>query len=379
MRKLIERTGILAALSVAAGCSSGQSSAEPPTTAVNVASYEAQLAVGVATFVDGSKGLNVVATFRQPNGLSGTLVNTPTITGPAGFRVPAGMGGIDGGTNHISGSPQVPPLSTPAVTTLGEAGGVFTYGLAPDNSDTSGSLYNNVYDGAFYDATGALTGADSGGNPIEFRGGPPSYPNVLDGTYPSGFEGYTQGFVTFDTAPVVGNYGLSIAIAAGNAPTVTVTGKPGGTITNTAGSLGAIVAAPTFVEDGKGGGTASCTTPTTAMETLVDITDVTAVTFFSSVVKGGGAITTTFAPNLGAYVSGVAGPTLTSGDEYSVSCIAANYPAFESGPPSNLQELPTITGSNGQADISFSPNLDATYGGSSSAAKKRALRKIRNT
>jgi hypothetical protein len=62
-----------------------------------------------------------------------------------------------------------------------------------------------------------------------------------------------------------------------------------------------------------------------------------------------------------------------------VSCIAANYPAFESGPPSNLQELPTITGANGQADISFSPNLDATYGGSSSAAKKRALRKIRNT
>ncbi len=379
MRKLIERTGLLAALSVAAGCSSGQSSAEPPTTGVNVASYDAQLAVGVATFVDGSTGLNVVATFRKPDGLSGTLVNTPTITGPAGFHVPAGMGGVDGGTNHISGSPQVPPLSSPTSTTLGETGGVFTYGLAPDNSDTSGSLYNFVYDGAFYDATGALMGADSGGNPIEFRGGPPSYPNVLDGTYPSGFEGFTQGFVEFDTPPVAGAYGLSIVVAAGNAATVTVTGKPGGTITNTAGSLGAIAAAPTFVEDGAGGGTASCTTPATATETLVDITDVTAVTFFSSVVKGGGAITTTFKPNLGAYVSGVAGPTLTSGDEYSVSCIAANYPAFESGPPSNLQELPQITGANGQADISFSPNLDATYGGASATAKKRAVRKIRNT
>ena len=43
-------------------------------------------------------------------------------------------------------------------------------------------------------------GADSGGNPIEFRGGPPSYPNVLDGTYPSGFEGFTQGFVEFEHA-----------------------------------------------------------------------------------------------------------------------------------------------------------------------------------
>jgi hypothetical protein len=379
VRKLIERTGILAALTVAAGCSSGQSSAQPPTTGVNVANYKAQLAVGVATFVDGSKGLNVVATFRQPDGLSGTLVNTPTITGPASFRVPAGMGGVDGGTNHISGSPQVPPLSTPISTTLGESGGVFTYGLAPDNSDTSGSLYNFVYDGAFYDSTGALMGADSGGNPIEFRGGPPSYPNVLDGTYPSGFEGFTQGFTEFDTAPVAGNYSLSIVVAAANAATVTVTGNPGGTITNTAGSLGAITAAPTFVEDGKGGGTASCTVPATATETLVDITDVTAITFFSSVVKGGGAITTTFAPNLGAYVSGAAGPTLTAGDEYSVSCIAANYPAFESGPPSNLQELPTITGSNGQADISFSPNLDTTYGGASTTAKKRAARKVRNT
>jgi len=378
VRKLIERTGLLAALSVAAGCSSGQSSAEPPTTAVNVANYKAQLAVGVATFVDGSKGLNVVATFRQPDGLSGTLVNTPTITGPAAFRVPAGMGGTDGGTNHISGSPQVPPLSTPASTTLGESGGVFTYGLAPDNSDTSGALYNFVYDGAFYDATGALMGADSGGNPIEFRGGPPSYPNVLDGTYPSGFEGFTQGFVEFATAPVAGSYALSIVIAAGNAPTVTVTGTPG-TITNTAGSLGAIAAAPAFVEDGKGGGTASCTVPATATETLVDITDVTAVTFFSSVVKGGGAITTTFAPNLGAYTSGAAGPTLTAGDEYSVSCIAANYPAFEAGPPGNVLELPTITGANGQADISFSPNLDATYGGATTTAKKRAARKIRNT
>ncbi len=379
MRKLIERTGLFAALSIAAGCSSGQSSAEPPTTGVNVSAYKAQLAVGVATFVDGSKGLNVVATFRQPNGLSGTLVNTPTITGPAAFRVPAGMGGVDGGTNHISGSPQVPPLDTPASTTLGESGGVFTYGLAPDNSDTSGSLYNYVYDGAFYDASGALTGADSGGNPIEFRGGPPSYPNVLDGTYPAGFEGFTQGFVTFDAAPVAGTYGLSIVVAAGNAATQVITASPSGTIANTAGSLGAITVTPTFVEDGKGGGTASCTTPATAFETLVDVTDVTATTFFSSVVKGGGAITTTFAPNLGASTGGPAGPTLTSGDEYSVSCIATNYPAFESGPPSNLQELPTITGANGQADISFSPNLDQTYGGATATAKKRAARKVRNT
>ena len=380
MRHIIVRTGLLASLSIAAGCSSGQSSAEPPTSSVNVQSFKAQLAVGVATFVDGSTGLNVVGTFRQPDGLSGTLVNTPTITGPAAFRVPPGMGGVDGGTNHISASPQVPPLDTPTSTTLGESGGMFSYGLAPDNSDTSGSLYNFVFDGAFYDGTGALMGADSGGNPIEFRGGPPSYPNILNGTYPSGFEGFTQGFTEFATPPVAGAYGLSIVVAAANAATTTVIGSPAGRITNPAGSLGAIAAAPAFVEDGNGGGTATCTVPATAAETLVDISDVTAITFFSSVVHGGGAITAKFADDIGASSGTVTSPPLAAGDEYSVSCIAVNYPAFESGPPSNVQELPTLVGSNGQADISFSPNLDATYGGAAAASMhRRAIHKKRNT
>jgi hypothetical protein len=378
VRKTIIRTGLIAALGVAAGCSSGQSSAEPGTTSVNVTNFKAQLAVGVATFVDGSTGLNVVATFRQPDGLSGTLLNTPTIVGPAAFRVPAGMGGVDGGTNHISASPQVPPLATPTSTTLGTTGGVFAYGLAPDNSDTTGSSYNFVYDGAFYDATGALMGADSGGNPIEFRGGPPAYPNVLDGTYPSGFGGFTEGFTEFDAPPVAGTYTLSIVVPAANAASTTIAATPGA-IANVAGSLGPIAAAPAFVEDGNGGGTATCAVPLNAKETLVDITDVTADAFFTAVVKGGGAIAATFAPNIGAYSGGVAGPTLTSGDEYSVSCIATNYPAFEAGPPGNLQQLPTIVGANGQADISFSPNLDATYGGASANARKRAAKKVRNT
>jgi hypothetical protein len=352
VRKTIIRTGLIAALGVAAGCSSGQSSAEPGTTSVNVTNFKAQLAVGVATFVDGSTGLNVVATFRQPDGLSGTLLNTPTIVGPAAFRVPAGMGGVDGGTNHISASPQVPPLATPTSTTLGTTGGVFAYG--------------------------ALMGADSGGNPIEFRGGPPAYPNVLDGTYPSGFGGFTEGFTEFDAPPVAGTYTLSIVVPAANAASTTIAATPGA-IANVAGSLGPIAAAPAFVEDGNGGGTATCAVPLNAKETLVDITDVTADAFFTAVVKGGGAIAATFAPNIGAYSGGVAGPTLTSGDEYSVSCIATNYPAFEAGPPGNLQQLPTIVGANGQADISFSPNLDATYGGASANARKRAAKKVRNT
>ncbi len=87
-----------------------------------------------------------------------------------------------------------------------------------------------------------------------------------------------------------------------------------------------------------------------------------ATQFYTVVVKHGGLVTAVFSPTLGAYSSGVPGPTIASGDEYSVSCIAVNYPVFESGPPNNSQQLPTITGSNGQADVSFSPNYDDANG-----------------
>jgi hypothetical protein len=359
LRITTSRIGLLAALGLAAGCSSGQSAAEPPVTQVNPASYKAQLAVGIATFSDGSKGLNTVATFRQANGLSGTLLNTPTLTGPAGFTVPkVGAAGGDGGTNHITGSPQVPPLTSPAATTFGESGGVFAYGFAPENSDTSGAANFGLYAGAFYGAA-ALEGATMAGNAVPFIGGPPAYPQVRNGTYPSGFVGYTQGFVTFAATPVAGTYTLSIQIPAANAATATVTATPG-TIASTAG-LGAIAAAPTFTEDGAGGGTAACSVPTTATETIVDLTDVTAGSYYTVVVSHGGAVSAVFPSTLGIFSSGAATPTVATGDEYSLSCIAANYPVYESGPPQNVQQTPTIAGTNGQADISFSPNLDATY------------------
>jgi hypothetical protein len=370
MRTPLTKLGILGALGFVAGCSSGQSNAEPGVTQVNLNQNKAELAVGIATFTDGSKGLNTVATFRQPDGLSATLVNTPTITGPAGFKVPnVASAGIDAGTNHISASPQVPPLSTPTATTFGESGGVFAYGFAPINSDTSGAPNNAVYAGPFYGAA-TLTGEDMEMNPIAFRGGPPLYPNSTDPNFGEpGFEGYTQGFVTFAVTPVRGTYSLSVVVPAANAAGATIAATPG-TLSSTAG-LGAIAAAPVFTEDGSGGGTATCTVPTAAYETIVDLTDDSAGLFYTVVVAHGGFVRATFADDLGVIANGVGGVTIASGDEYSVSCIATNYPAYEAGPPNNLTQLPTITGSNGQADISFSPNFDTAYGGDSATAKRR--------
>ena len=358
MRQNNHRLGVVAALALVTGCTSNQANSVPGFTSVNLNENKAQLAVGVATFVDGSKGLNAVVTFRQPSGLSATLANTPTITGPAGFNVPTGSGGVDGGTNHISGSPQVQPGGTAIQSTFKTSGGAFAYGFAPDNSTASGAPNFNTYSGAFYDAAGTLTGADSTGTPITFLGGPPAFPSTLTGTFPPGFVGFTQGFTTFATAPVVGSYGLSIAIASSNTPGATIVGTPG-TLANTTG-LGP-VSTPTFASDTAGGGTATCVPPTGTTETLVELTDVTAATYYTVVVHGAGPISATFASNLGPIVSGAPSPTIVAKDEYSVSCIAVDYPAFEAGPPGNIQQLPALVGVAGQADISFSPNFDSTY------------------
>jgi hypothetical protein len=90
------------------------------------------------------------------------------------------------------------------------------------------------------------------------------------------------------------------------------------------------------------------------------LVDVSAQQFYTVLLEHGGPIKATFADNLGAYSGSSYGPTIASGDEYSVTCIAVDYPVFESGPPNNSQQLPVLTGPAGQVDVSFSPNYDNT-------------------
>lgn len=369
MRRLVRPVGSAAALVLLGACTSGQSAQPPTTTVSSISGAKATLAVGVATFTDGSKGLNAVATFRKANGASATLVNTPTLTGPAGFVVPAvTAAGIDGGTDHISASPQV-TTGTPTNTTFSTTGGVFSYGFAPANSDTTGSANFGLYSQPFYGA-GTLAGAftDANANPIAFEGGPPAYPNVRTGTYPSGFDGYTQGFTTFAASPATGAYGLSIVVASSNAGTTTFT-APAASITNLAGL--AAVATPTFTEDGSGGGTAAFVAPAGTTESVVDFYDLTAGTFYSVLVPGTGALTATLPDAIGIFASGTAGPTLAAGDTYEMAVICADYPLFEAGPPQNTAQVPTLLGAAGQADIAFSPGLTGTYGMGATAAASR--------
>ncbi len=398
MQQLAKSIMAAAILGIAAGCTSGNGALEPPFTSVNLQSNKLQLAVGVATFADGTTGLNTVTTFRQPDGLSATLLNTPTLTGP--FTVPAGVRGtetgapnlaagitappgssckpkgtanVDAGTSHITGSPQALPGIVPVCSTFGQAGGVFAYGFAPINSTTTGAPSYAVYMGPFYGSATQTVG--------ELRGGPPAYPTTTNGLFDPSFTGYTLGFTTFALPPVAGAYNLSVNVPSGNNPGATIK-APAATLTSTAG-LPPFAAPPTFVEDGTGGGTATCTTPAGTTETLIDVLDTatadpfgtdTAGTFYTLFVATGGTVTATLPDNLGPTHTGTATPSIKTGDAYQVDCIAADYPLFQAGPPANTQQTPAITGTAGQSDIAFSPLFVPPSGVYSSSRRPTTMR-----
>lgn len=354
----------VAAGALLAGCSGGLStngtSYSPPVTQANLNNNKLQFAVGTANF-QGTTYLNTVVTYRQPNGASAVLVDTPIITGPAGFTVPAvGSAYTDGGTNHISGTPQTaptyPPASPAPKTTFGTSGGAFSYGFAPFNAGTTGAA---AYPGnpALYAQPFYIASASK----LHFYGGPPAFPFFNDGTFPAGFLGYPQGFTMFGTTPVTGTYTLQITVPAANAAPVAA---------NATANLNAatVLGMPTvsgITEDGSGGLSGTVTPGAGSTETLVYVwDDVTNMYFTVGPISGTAAATFTLSPNLAPCntpgCTGSAG-TIPAGDEYNVYAVSFDYPAFEAAPPKSTSQTPAITGANGQADLSVSAVTTATY------------------
>lgn len=339
-----------------------------------------QAAVGTANIGQNSNaiGLNVVVTFRQANGNTAALVNSPQIVGPTGFKVPTtisvnggaptnpcGTGCVDAGTNTISSTPQNlnPNVANP-VTTFGQANGIFSYGIAPDNSGVSGAVAFALNSQPFYSTNTTSTGSQ------RFVGGPPAYPFFKDGTFPSGFIGYTQGFTEFNATPVAGTYTVNDTVASGNAGTATFTASA--TLSNTT-PLPA-EAAPVFVKDGAGGGTATVTVPADARitETMLYVFNSSAGTFFTVGPQAGTGALVFVLPDFLGPCTGAAGTgcqnnaatqtrTINTGNAFRVYAASYDYPAFEAGPPGNTQQSPTIAGAGGQADITTSSVLTATY------------------
>ncbi len=367
----------LALLGGLVGCTSGQSAVEPAVSGANLSLDKATLAVGVATFFDGTQGTNAVATFRQPNGNSATLVNTPSLTGPAAWLVPAAPAsapatGVDGGTNRITAAPQIQSGVTspvPVADTLAQSGGVFSYGFAPDNASTSGAIVTTSYTMPFWAATGFTARS--------YKGGPPAYPQERNGLSGGGtaFIGFAQGFLTLNTPAVAGTYNLAINVtdSVGNSTNFAASA----TLTSTAG-LPPYGAPTSVVEDGAGGLTVNFVAPAGVTETVVDIQDLNycfatiggsglGSVWYSVVVQGSGAQSAVFPANLGPTGSSAgacgstSGPSVLTGDTYGVFLIGADYPLFEAGPPQNVSQTPTLVGAAGQADITIAARATFVY------------------
>jgi hypothetical protein len=348
LSKLINAVAAAAVgIALLAGCTSGQLGAEPTTQVVNVQNTTVlQFAVGTANFA-GTVYLNTLETFRQTNGLSATLYNTPSITGPAGFVVasPAPTTNTDFGTNHISGTPPTQPGTTAIVTTFNQTGGAFGYGFAPDNSNTAGSATFSQYSSPIFSSTAR-----------PFLLGPPVTPDTHSGTYPTGFLGFSSGFVAFAVTPVAGQYTLTVTVpgnSPGSAPIAVKTAT--GTLTNTAGlpTIPAPAITPTV---GGGASFAVVSQPAGATNQVLYVRNTTQGTYYSFDATGGGTFVLSATAG-GTDPGGSPKKPFATGDNIRAYVVAANYNIIGLSSVTNSQQSPTLPA---QADITASPNTNAT-------------------
>lgn len=393
-RSLLSALAAAPALTALCACGNGGAS-EPPVTSIDPVSVsKLQFAVGVATIASNNGqsiayGLNTVVTLRQQNGLSGTLYNQPQIIGPSSFNILTSTqtgnqvqyAGADLGTNHITWATlnqlqwTGPPLGVKAATT-----GAFGYGFCPCNSDaapTNGtpSLYQ------------AFNLPVYGTNLERFYGGPPAFPAVDPSVTALGFQGYSLGFTDFAVKPVIGTYHLYAAVPPAFTTPSNPTPSPGpdGTPTPAPGIFSAsaqlvstsglaAMSTPAFTPDGKGGGTIHATVPRGTREAMAVLLAIgasgigtcvqshTADTFYTVLIRGNGNQSAALPDSLGPQTqSGKPTATICPKGTYQLYAVAANYPIFQSAYPGNLSQLPKISGSNGQADISTSDILTGTY------------------
>jgi hypothetical protein len=285
-----------------AGCGSSPNQTVP--NQANLSSNTLQFAVGTANMYGLGTALNVVATYRQPNGNSGTLLNSPTITLPVAIPGGSSAGAAGTGYDACSTAPSAPATgetritSTPqavlsnAVTSFGQSGGVYGLGIEPFNAQGQGDctpastgatgtpFQVAPYPVPLYDSLSpSFAGAAGDPNAFVPWGGPPAFlltgsttSVVGNGNYPAGTAGVSEGIDVFaGIAPVPsGQYTLSLAI-----PTTTAgTSTPTATFTLPAAlTLLGNATAPAYVPGATGGGTFGFVMPTSATEAYLQITD----------------------------------------------------------------------------------------------------------
>jgi hypothetical protein len=247
-------------------CTAGQTG--PPTvTAVSPVqngNTALSLAVGTAN-IAGHTGLslNVVPLYRQKNGSSAVLVDTPKLIGPFTLpTVPGSLGtgsppqydvnstaatgpsGVEIAGKFIEGSPQSGQIGTPSSvnSTFGTNGGVFGNGFAPVNYGTSGTPADSVYTPyfqPFYAGLNVVGGAVvTTNNTFVQSASAPAFDPAGNGHGPTGpnfpVNGLSLGLNVFQgVVPGAGTYTLSVAIATTGSAAPAVTFNGDGTITTT--------------------------------------------------------------------------------------------------------------------------------------------------
>jgi hypothetical protein len=425
--------GAIAITLALAGCGANGSSPATPTGVASISSNVLQFEVGtVNLYGKAAAGLNVVVTYRQPSngfdpGGSGALVSSPTIHLPNVLRFPVGNAtkvpydptstAWSSPSNEelfghlIASTSQAPGAK--AVTTFGQSGGAFALGIEPFNALGSADAENppiGLYGQPFcprlqLGCTGPYPvplyntgGSSKNPNVFEPWGGPPAFDLLGNGQspvgnsqVPPGYAGLPMGLDIFTVKPYTANYGLDVYIATQNTGNHTQNASA-----HLDASIGLPAAtAPTFVANGKGGGTLSFKMPGGATEAYIQIADFGPIgpnagcntasnmaSSSSSSGSSGGAFPVTIYYTIVARHSGIyilpdsAGPggapsicsgaqndsstsgKASEGDAFIVQTIAFDYPLYEASETSEKSSSnpsPHIRGNRGQDDVSISP------------------------
>ena len=379
----IKLSAVLVALGLAA-CSGSGTSPKGVSTA-NVSANTLQFNVGTAN-IAGVAGTNVVVTYRQPSGQSGTLVNSPTLTFPHALAGAAGT--ADGFSSTIVTGPAAAEIGTTSATsttqngtnptTFGVSGGAFGLGLEPFNYGNLGTPDNVAsYQVPVYDTHGAactIAAAPCDANGFLPIGGLPAFdPSGNAAAVLAGVNGVSEGLNVFAVAPAVGTYGLAVAVpgAAGSSATAAI---------SSATLLPAVVAPPPVITATAGATASDSATfayvqPAGAIEGYVQVTDVGPTTadatsclgaslatpvYYTVALTASGTATLPAGALCSAADNTKATGSASDGDAFTVQVIAFDYHAYEISYPNSLgNPAPSIVGAGAshQSDLTISPQV----------------------
>jgi hypothetical protein len=414
---------VAAAGVILGGCggASNGSSGIPTITSVNpVSTGKLEFAVGTANLYGTASGLNVVSTYRQASGISNVLLDTPTITGP--FKIPTaatapgglafdpvstlpGAPGALDSNGTITGTPQ----NGTQLSTFGIAGGVFTDGISPGNSNVTTTQADSYvpYSQPMYNSDAGPTVANGvPANPTFVPwGGPPAFDPDKNGmgtrdglnNLGAGVLGEPEGFTMFEGVTVAaGSYTLSLAVPTGFNGATPTSATVTATATMASTALLPTLTSPSVTLDLKGGGTFTLPAAdfsggiTEVYVQIVDLGNGTssncqgvrgagfAPVYYTFVEKAAGTYTLpdTDGPNTNT-TGGPSGLTpspsictiaqntaaagaAAAGDTFYVQVIGTDYDMYGATFPITTSQSPTLTGANGQADITVSLPVMAT-------------------